>query len=407
MATSSKVSIGRFRNICFVGLNRVELHPAEGDALFAENWLDITDEHARKNLMLAFFAPHDLNGDPVDPAEVLLGNLVEEEGYQALQQLKGISLFDMCRGQRAAPNEVNVLIVADVIYHWDASDNYIQPTSPDSWAQDLQHLLKYYPRTTVKNVYTDWDTAMARDLDGVNFFPVKEMPLDATMWVNRPSLQDKYGTYFLILGILCALGAFGANHMAGSSLDVVENQIRGLAMHGDSSNLRDIQQKIVNIDKFMRYRSLFSLAFKDVGSAIHDARFKVKTFTLQTPTTDNRTAPEDLIVDIDAYHNNYPNYDTQEPAAKEILSHSISMVAIRKPSGNAPDLFSLEGLIPLDRLATMISSYQSLAQAAQSDAVDSSNTQDAKKAQKTPAPAARTTGARAQAPFNARKGSTR
>src|SRR5690606_11528896 len=105
MATT-KGNINGCENLYFFGLNRVEFHPEGGDVMFAENWMDLTDDQARRSMMLACFAPRDLNGDPMGPEEVLTmgNNTAEESTFNFIQQVKSISLFDFCRIQKAVPN---------------------------------------------------------------------------------------------------------------------------------------------------------------------------------------------------------------------------------------------------------------------------------------------------------------
>jgi len=364
MAASTRTSMNKFKNLCFVGLNKVEYHPDGGDMLFADSWMDITDEAARRNLMLAFFAPRDLNGDPLDPAIVLSNDIATPDGDEAgggnsiLPYLKGAALFDFCQIRKAEPNIVHIIAVADVLFHWDANDNYIVPTSSDSWVNDLNMVLKSYPRTTQKHLYTAWDTAAIGEIEGLEVHPLKEMPMDTGMWLNQPTLQEKFGFYVLLAGISIAVLTYTGLEYQQQDIKDIKSQISRLSKASNlSPNFRKIMENVQDIEAFMRYRGMFSMVFKDVGLAIKDADFKVANYTLENP---KGTSPSDsLVVEIEAKPGIYKGFDEQEQAAKHLMQASLTIEAVRKPPTSPGDTrFKLEGLIPLDKVSEKIKDYQ-------------------------------------------------
>ena len=352
MAATSKVSINRFKNVCFIGLNRVEFHPEGGEPLFAESWMDLVDDGARRNMLLGFFSPRDLNGDHMDPSSVIVGEHTdEEEAQQMMQQMRSIALFDFCRVAKSAPNTMHAMLVADVIFHWDAQDNYIQPTSEDTWHADLAEVIRTYPRTTKKHIYTDWDTTGLKVPDDTTVQPLEEMPLNTGMWINQPTMQEKYGTYVLAAGVLLAAGTYLGLDYQKQGVQEVYGQVQSLSRQANlNPNFRTIMDMVDQIEGYSRYRQLFSLIFKDVSLAIADAEFKVSSYTIEVPNPNN--PPSSLIVKMEASTEDYATYAQQEPVAKDIMESSLTIDKIRKPP-TAPGLtaFTIEGLIPLPQVA--------------------------------------------------------
>ena len=359
MATTGKISVNRFKNVCFIGLNRVEFHPEGGDALFAESWMDLVDEGARRNMMLGFFSPRDLNGEHMDPSSVIVGEHAdEEESAQMMQQMRSIALFDFCRVAKSQPNTMHAMLVADVIFHWDAQDNYIQPTSEDTWHADLAEVLRTYPRTTKKHVYTDWDTTSLKLPDDTAIRPLEDMPLNTSMWINQPTMQEKYGTYVLLAGVGLAVLTYAGLDYQKQGVQEVYGQVQSLTRQANlNPNFRTIMDMVDQIEGYARYRQLFSLIFKDVSLAIADANFKVSTYTIEVPNPNN--PPESLIVKMEASTEDYATYAQQEPVAKQLLEASLTMEKIRKPP-TSPGLstFTIEGLIPLPKVAQNYLDYR-------------------------------------------------
>lgn len=350
---NNQVDMSRFKNRCFVGLNKVTFYTEGGEVLTGDNWLELTDEQSRRSMMLAFFAPRDLDGEPMDPAAVLLEDGDEDADMDLLQQMKSIAMFDLCRSEKANPNTVHIALVADVIFHWDGQDNYIQPTSDDTWVTDLQAVLKGYPRTTEKHIYTDWEFPPKTELGEANTHPLEKMPLNQSMWINQPSFQEQYGGLFLITGVVLAVLAYvGLGYQSGK-IDEINKQTQALnAQSRLYPNYSQLSQKVTTLENYNRYRGLFSFTFKDISLAAVDIDMSLESYTLQNPNP--REAPEVLVTRLDVPSEEYPGFDQQEPLAKNLLKSSLTIQKIRKPAvPPGAENFTLEGLIPLAPLARL------------------------------------------------------
>lgn len=364
-----KVNINRFKNLCFVGLNKVEFHPEGGDVMFAENWMDLIDDQARRSMMLGFFAPRDLSGDPMDPEEVLtMGqHTAEDSTFNFIQQVKSISLFDFCRIEKAAPNTVNILVVADVIFHWDMNDNFVTPTTPESWVRDVTDIINQYPRQTARNIYTAWDTSLAQEeLKDIKFHNLREMPLDSGMWLNMPSIQEKYANHSLVAGIVVALGIYGFLYYQSGTITNLQRQVQVAQQRsGGVSDLRTMQQKVNEVENFQKHGSIFSLILKDVALAIDSAGFAIDAFTIENPSPTN---PADaLIATLTSKENAYRGFAQEEAISKAILRNSATITAVRKPPAPNALRLTLEGLIPLSDVSRDVAEYQRIARANQKE----------------------------------------
>lgn len=363
MATT-KVSINRFKNLCFVGLNKVEFHPEGGDVMFAENWMDLTDEQARRSMMLGFFGPRDLNGDPMDPEDVLtMGNSAEDSTITYLQQVKTISLFDFCRIEKAPPNTVHLLVVADVIFHWDMTDNFVTPTSSESWVRDVAEIVGQYPRQTKRILYTAWDSSLAKEeLKDIEFLSLQDLPLDSGMWLNMPSIQEKYAAHSLIAGIVMAVAIYAGLHYQSTQISGLQRQVQAAQQRsGNTSDVRTISQKVNEVETFQKHGSIFSLIIKDVALALDTAGFVADSFTVENP---NPTTPADaLIATLVSKENAYRGFAQEEAISKAILRSSATIVAIRKPPAPNALRLTLEGLIPLQSVSNDLMEYQQIVRA--------------------------------------------
>ena len=347
--TNTHISPSRFKNRCFIGLNKVTFYTEEGEILTGDNWLELTDEQARRNMMITFFAPRDLNGEPMDASTVLFED--NDEETDLLQQMKNVALFDMCQAQNAPPNTVNIVLVADVIFHWDNQDNYIQPTSDETWVDDLKEVLQGYPRTTKKYIYTDWEIPSSVDLADAEAHPSTDMPLDHSMWINKPNFQEQYGNHFLIAGVLLAIFAYVGLSFQESQIDAINEQTRDVNAQGNIyRDFSTIKEKVARIEQDNRYIGLFSFTFKDIALAIADIDMALNSYTLQKPNP--RKASDVLITRLRVPTEEYPTFEKQEPLAENLLRTSVAIQKMRKPAERSrPETFTLEGLVPLQKLA--------------------------------------------------------
>lgn len=366
----------KFKNICFIGLNRVEYYPEKTtEAIFADTWQDVTDEHSRRHLALMFFSPRNLDGHPVNPY-IYLSNANststgseddEDEASVAAgqQELGNIPLVDLCRVQRGEPNTVNVLIVADLIFHWDINDSYIMPTTQSTCGRDLKQILMNYPRNATVNVYTNWPAEKFEGLN-INRVDVRDMPLQPETWINMPTFQEKYGIYVLGFSILLAGLTYYYLHTQGQQVIALRKQIAAVENQmPQNANLQDIYNNFQQQKLNLLYRDLMPVVFKDIALAIRNSGMQSAQFEISNA---NPNAPlEHVLAKVVSRPDVYRGWLQEEPIAKALLLHSNTLSALRKPPGNASQL-TLEGMVLLDEVRANYQTFiDSLSQPGQED----------------------------------------
>lgn len=355
---SKKFQIGnKFKNVCFLGLNRVEYFPEHSEeSIFADSWQDVTDEQSRRNLALLFFAPRDLDGSPIDPYIYLTeSDEADEQSILIAQQAFGdIPLIDMCRIRSKNANEVKILVTADIIFHWDLNDSYIQPTSPVTWVRDLQRILKGYPRTTEATIYTSWENNRLSEV-GATIRPVQEIEIDEDAWVNMPSFQEKHGFSIMFIAVLFSIAVYAAIFIQGQKIDDLSEQIQRISAETPSGkNYLELNRAISEQQQFMRYRNLMPFILSDVGNSIQKSGMKIESFEIKAPNPQD--PPEELLVSIKAQKDAYKGWLEEEPISKALLGQSVTMSAVRRPP--SANQFTLEGLIELEPISQMLAQYQ-------------------------------------------------
>jgi hypothetical protein len=339
-----------FRSLCVVGLNRSELLlSGERMPVFADSWQELVDDSLRRGLAILFFAPRGYDGQPVDPYLFLAGEVTAEEGIdasahaQAQAQLGGLPLLDLCRMAPAAPNTVNILLAADVLFHWDVKDNYVLPTTPTTWARDVESVLKSYPRTTRASIYTAWETEHLPPNERITVRTLRELPLDTHTWLNRPTFQEQYGSLVLVLGMMMVATTWGLLTLNARRVDDVNEQLRVVEQQIPSGGkFGEVERVVTEQERMMQKRELFYLTVKDASRAIELSNFKTDSFEVKSPDAD--TPPDQLLVTVEAKRDAYSGWLQEEPAAKAFLLNSALIAAVRKqPSG----IYKLEGLVPL------------------------------------------------------------
>lgn len=357
MSKYSSTLGARFKNICFVGLNRVEFFPEGSDeSIFADRWVDVTDEQSRRNLGLVFFAPRELDGEPIDPYMLLTDEEDEGETKEPAdirQAFQGVSLLDFCRLAPAEPNRLNILVTADVIFHWDMNDNYIQPTSALTWIRDLKLILKGYPKSTEKYIYTNWSSPKLDELEVV-IHPVRELPLDSNSWINMPTFQEKFGGAVLTLSIIISCLAYGILFIQSQQLNNLRTDIKHLqSATPKRANSDQLEALMDEQEAYMAYRDIMPLAIKDVGMAIQKSGMKIADFEIKS--VNPQIPPKEYLVTIKSQIGAYKGWLQEEPVAKSVLAESMMISAIRKPPGG--NQLVLEGLIELSPISEIVDTY--------------------------------------------------
>ncbi len=357
MASSTTTTLGStFRNICIVGLNRTELLlGGEGQSIFADNWQELVDESMRRHLSLVFFAPRGFDGEPVNPYMFLAGEQIGAEVGEGVdasalalaQQLIGtLPLLDFCRMSPAAPNTLNMVIAADVLFHWDVKDNYILTTSPSTWARDVEQVLKGYPRTTRANIYTQWDKDLLPPSDRITVSPLRDLPLDPATWINKPTLQEAYANQILGLGIAVSVATAGLLYWKQQDLSNLNEELRVIEQQiPREGRFLELERAVGEQEQMMQKREIFYLAVKDIARSLQTSQMKVANFEVRAP--DAQTVPKQYLITVEAARDAYNGWLQEEPIAKSVLVNSALLEAVRKQPGNT---YKLEGLITIDRV---------------------------------------------------------
>ena len=363
-APGSTNSIGsQFRHLCFVGLNKVEMLLAgENQSMFGESWQDLVNDGLKRHLALAFFAPRGLDGKPVDPYMFLTGEGTTESGMAdpatvaiAQQSLGPTALLDLCRTGPASPNTINMLLVADTLFHWDVKDNYVLPTTPTSWVRDVEQILKSYPRTTKAHLYTQWDTELLPPNDRLTIHRLREFPLDPATWLNEPTLQEKYGTHMLAIGIIVAIFTYIGITLQERQLSTITDKLNMVEQQiPRGGQFSDLERAITEQERMFAKRQLFPLITKDTARTIQYSNMRIKSF--EDKVADTQNPPRDYLVTITAVPGVYQGWLQEEPIARNIVLNSALVEAIRKPPSTGSD-FQLEGLINADSLARQYRTY--------------------------------------------------
>jgi hypothetical protein len=272
----------------------------------------------------------------------------------ARQTLGQTPLIDLCRFRAAAANTVHVVVVADVIFHWDMKGSYIMPTTQLSWARDVQQLLKAYPRTTEVHLYTAWNSEKLTDgKRTIIHHPVADVPMETEAWINMPSFQEKYGTPLLAAGIAAAVIAFGITWWQGRTIDGLTTQIRAAESElSEKVNVGEITRLLTDQEGQMKYRDAFAFIAKDITNAIARADMRAENFELRN--VNPQEIPKQLVATITAQKDAYRGWLQEEPIAKQLLINSATFSAIRKQPGNQ---LKLEGLIELEKTAKELAAF--------------------------------------------------
>ncbi|PIZ31725.1 MAG: hypothetical protein COY40_01285 [Alphaproteobacteria bacterium CG_4_10_14_0_8_um_filter_53_9] len=353
--TSARTLGGTFKHLAIVGLNKTEMLLAgEQTPISAANWQEITDDTMRKHLGMIFFAPRGLDGEPVNPYLFLTENTLQDHTALAPEddetgmsiaeaQLDGFALLDFCRMSPAMPNTVNMLVGADVLFHWDVKDSYVLPTTPTTWVRDVEQVLKTYPRTTRAHIYTQWDTDLMPPNDRMTLVNLRDMPLDAMTWVNQPTVQEAYGGQALLIGLLAAGLAIGALWWQAGVLGNVEEDVRTLEQSiPKEGRFAEMNRSIGELEKMLAMREIFFLTVKDTARAIDQSDTQIANFEVKTP--DANEVPTHLVVTVETAKNAYNGWIEEEPVAKNLMLHSALLAGIRKPPST---VFRLEGLVEI------------------------------------------------------------
>jgi hypothetical protein len=364
MTTAGTTTLGNnFRHLAFVGLNRTELLlDGETQPIFGDNWQDVVNDNLKRHLALSFFAPRGLDGKPVNPYVFLMGEGTQEDSdvpdpsviALAQQNIGNMALLDLCRIPPAAPNTVNVLLVADTIFHWDIKDNYVLPTTPTGWVRDLEQIIRSYPRTTRANLYTQWETDILPHSEKLTVHRLREFPLEPTTWINQPTLQEKYGGHSLVIGLIIAVATYIGLWYQQHQLDIITDQLNGIEQQiPRGGQFSDLERAITEQEKMWQRRDLFPLITKDTARAIQNSNMRITNFEVRVAEPND--PPVNYLVTVTAAQGAYQGWLQEEPIARSLVLNSALMNAIRKPP--ASNDFKLEAIINAKELSQEFKLY--------------------------------------------------
>lgn len=355
-APSSTVG-STFRHLCFVGLNKSELLlNGETQSIFNDSWADLTSDNIKRSTGLMFFAPRGLDGKPVNPYMFLAGegipdeeDMVDPNAVALAEQVVGpMALLDLCRISPSAPNTVNLLLVADCLFHWDTKDNYVLPTTPTSWVRDVEQVMKSYPRTTRAVLYTQWDTDLLPPSERITAHKLREFPLDDNTWLNKPTLQERYGMHMLVIGIMLSAAVWAGLWYQGQQLQVLTDQLNVIEQQiPRGGQYSDMERGITEQERMWQKRDLFAVVTKDAARSIQKSGLKTSSFEVRVAEQDQ--PPKTYVLTIDAKADAYQGWLQQEPIARSLILQSAVLDAIRKPPTTSG--FKLEGIVDANSLA--------------------------------------------------------
>ncbi len=356
-STPSSTVGSTFRHLCFVGLNKSELLlGGETQSIFNDSWTDLTSDNIKRHTGLMFFAPRGLDGKPVNPYLFLSGEGVPDEEDMAdpnaialAEQVVGpMALLDLCRIAPSAPNTVNLLLVADCLFHWDTKDNYVLPTTPTSWVRDIEQVLKSYPRTTRAHLYTQWETELLPPSERITVHRLRDLPLDDATWLNKPTLQERYGSHMLFIGIVMAAAVWGGLWYQSQQLQELTDQLNMIEQQiPRGGQYSDMERGITEQERMWQKRDLFALVTKDAARSIHKSGIKISSFEVRVAEQDQ--PPKTYVLTVDARADAYQGWLQQEPIARNLILQSAVLDAIRKPPTTTG--FKLEGIVDANSLA--------------------------------------------------------
>ena len=342
------LTMHRFKSFCFVGLNKAELVQGKQSDT-AEHWWDLIDDSLRhQRTMLAFISPKDGNGKSLPPLAVLGDEKMPVDEAGRLDALaKKLAMFDFGRAVTASANRINILAVADILCYWDHTGTFVQPTTPETWLNDLKALANHYPRTTEKHLYTHWDKTNVPE--GIISHSLLDLPLEDKLWSNQPSFQESYGAALLVAGLVAAVVGYGANLFQNSTIKELRAEQRQMVEKaGQLASLQELAPHMDEPTTALQQRGLMATIVKDLGAASYAAEFKFDRLETQLLTPE-RGAPV-VLATYTAPTTQYPDFLSQEPLAKQLLDASATLAGLRKQSGGKLNEFKLEGLVLLPEL---------------------------------------------------------
>ncbi|MCP4355175.1 MAG: hypothetical protein GY793_06005 [Proteobacteria bacterium] len=345
------VNNSQFTGMIFVGVKQVEYFSRTAESDEGEVFEDVLEAIESKihsgKLMLGFFSIPGLAGETIEKIDSICNFNTNANENVLKNVLKKIALIDYAEAIEDSAGEVHVLIAADCIIHWDSQGSYIQPTDEHSYLFDLADILNAYPNNHKVYVYTERDMALFK---GREFEKRKviDLPIMESLWYNQPSIQELYGNYVLLAGIVLLAVIYGVISWQKSSIEDVNSQISSLqAVKIDDQFYRGSTNILDTLSAKSKYKDVYSLVLKDISNGLSKSRFKLDGVIFDEIDKDK------MIVRVVSKLNKHTQFTEQELLIQKIIDNTVFVKAIRKKTTSKARL-ELEALIDLKQVRNEI-----------------------------------------------------
>lgn len=339
----TRVNTSQFTGMGFVGVKKVEYFSRTGESVLFDDIMELLENRNYiSNLMLGFFSIKPFGTEKVEKVDSIIGMNDDSNEMLIKQSLKKAALFDFAEAIKSTVGQVNVLIVADAIIHWDSTGSYIQPTQENSLLLDLEDILRLYPASYKIVIYSQKDLSSftMREFEQKN---VLDVPVKTDMWYNQPNFQEIYGNTFLTAGLITLALAYGAMNWQEGKIKDLSSSINALQSQSINEGYYSSSDKeLANLQEDIKYNGILSIITKDISNSLSKSGFKLEKmeFIKQTENKDS------MIVSIYSKEGSHTQFSVQEPLAQRILENSQTIKAIRKKVTTESSLV-LEALIDL------------------------------------------------------------
>lgn len=339
---NTAVNTAQFSGMGFVGIKKVEYFSKEEESVIFSDILELLENrNYASNLMLGFFSVKPFGVEKVEKIDSIIAMNEETNDMLIKQSLKKAALFDFAEAETSSVDELNIIIAADCIVHWDAEGSYIQPTQENALNLDLEDIIKLYPASYKINIYTqkDMTSFTYREFKQKSIF---EVPVRSNMWYNQPTFQQIYGNTMLTAGLITMALAYGALSWQEGKLE----DLRSKASSFRSQNINESfyissNNELQDLTRSLESKDLLSIVTKDISNSLSKSGFKLDSIDLVKKIDDGS-----ILVTISSQENVHTQFSVQEPLAQRILENSSTIKAIKKKTTSEARLV-LEALVDI------------------------------------------------------------
>jgi hypothetical protein len=339
---NTAVNTTQFSGMGFVGIKKVEYFSKEEESVVFSDILELLENrNYANNLMLGFFSVKPFGTEKVEKIDSIISMNEESNDMMIKQSLKKAALFDFAEAETTSIDEVNIIVVADCIIHWDAEGSYIQPTQENAINLDLEDIVKLYSPSYKITIYSqrDLSTFTYREFKQKSIFDV---PVKSNMWYNQPTFQQIYGNTVLTAGLITMALAYGA-------LSWQEGKLEDLRSKASSFRTQNINESFYTssntefqeLTRSVDSKNLLSIITKDISNSLSRSGFKLDSISLSKNIEDGT-----VLVEISSKEDSHTQFSVQEPLAQRVLENSSTIKAIKKKTVSDARLV-LEALVDI------------------------------------------------------------